>query len=152
MKLGVSSYCFRQLLSSGEMDLIGVLDWVAASRAGHIEIAATDGAYYLENDRVVRDTAKHAEEVGVPIVNYLVSGDLREGDGKEVDVLRRQLDVAQRFGAGIFRHDVAPWAWRERDPGSSSRPSRRSSKAAARSPTMRRSSAWCRPSRTTASS
>ncbi|MEB8339549.1 sugar phosphate isomerase/epimerase family protein [Streptomyces endophyticus] len=117
MKLGVSSYCFRQLMSSGEMDLIGVLDWVAASQAGHIEIAATDGAYYLENERVVRDTAKHAEEVGVPIVNYLVSGDLREGEGKEVDRLRRQLDVAQRFGAGIFRHDVAPWAWRERDPG-----------------------------------
>jgi sugar phosphate isomerase/epimerase len=98
------------------MDLIGVLDWVAASPAGHIEIAAMDGAYYLEHEDVVRDTAKHAEEIGVPIVNYLVSGDLRTADGDEIDRLRRQLDVAHRFGARIFRHDVAPWAWREENP------------------------------------
>ena len=117
MKLGVSSYCFRQLMTSGEMDLIAVLDWVAASPAGHLEIAAMDGEYYLENDGVVRDAAAHANDVGVPIVNYLVSGDLRTAEDKEIDRLRRQLDVAHRFGARIFRHDVAPWSWREQDPG-----------------------------------
>jgi sugar phosphate isomerase/epimerase len=117
VKLGVSSYCFRTLMASGEMDLIGVLDWVAASPAQHLEIAAMDGEYYLENDDVVSDAAKHADELGVPIVNYLVSGDLRTADAQEIDRLRRQLDVAHRFGAGIFRHDVAPWAWREQDPG-----------------------------------
>src|SRR6266536_4041221 len=55
--------------------------------------------------------------IGVPIVNYLVSGDLRTAEDKEIDRLRRQLDVAHRFGARIFRHDVAPWAWREQDQG-----------------------------------
>ena len=117
MKLGVSSYCFRSLMTSGEMDLIAVLDWVAASPAGHIEVAAMDGEYYLENPDVVNATAKHAENIGVPIVNYLVSGDLRAADDKEIDRLRRQLDVAHRFGARIFRHDVAPWSWREDNPG-----------------------------------
>ncbi|MEU8227763.1 sugar phosphate isomerase/epimerase [Kribbella sp. NPDC048915] len=117
MKLGVSSYCFRQLMTSGEMDLIGVLDWVAASPAGHIEVAAMDGEYYLENEAVVRDAAKHSDEIGVPIVNYLVSGDLRTADTQEIDRLRRQLDIAHAFGATVFRHDVAPWAWREQDPG-----------------------------------
>ncbi len=115
MKLGVSTYCFRKLMASGEMDLIAVLDWVAASPAGHIEIAAVDGDYYLEHDEVVRKAAVHATDVGVPIVNYLVSGDLRSAEDKEIDKLRRQLDVAHRFGARIFRHDVAPWAWREQD-------------------------------------
>nr|WP_238351298.1 TIM barrel protein [Kribbella shirazensis] len=76
-----------------------------------------DGEYFLEHEDVVRDTAKHSENVGVPIVNYLVSGDLRSADTQEIDRLRRQLDVAHRFGARIFRHDVAPWAWREQDPG-----------------------------------
>ena len=113
MKLGVSSYCFRSLMTSGEMDLIAVLDWVAASPAEHIEIAAMDGEYYLENENVVRDTAKHAEEIGVPIVNYLVSGDLRTADSAEVDRLRRQLDIAHAFGATIFRVEVlwgaSPW-------------------------------------------
>ncbi|GLZ78221.1 sugar phosphate isomerase [Actinorhabdospora filicis] len=117
MKLGVSTYCFRQLMESGEMDLTGILDWVAASPAGHIEVAALDGEYYLENDGVVRDAAKHAEAIGVPILNYLVSGDLRTADTGEIDRLRRQLDIAHGFGARIFRHDVAPWAWRESDPG-----------------------------------
>lgn len=117
MKLGVSSYCFRALMARGEMDLIAVLDWIAASPAGHLEIAAMDGEYYLEHDGVVRDTAAHAADIGVPIVNYLVSGDLRTAEDKEIDRLRRQLDVAHRFGARIFRHDVAPWAWREQDPG-----------------------------------
>ncbi|MEV0646627.1 sugar phosphate isomerase/epimerase [Phytomonospora sp. NPDC050363] len=104
-------------MSSGEMDLIGVLDWVAASSAGHIEVAAMDGEYYVENEGVVRDAAKHAEQIGVPILNYLVSGDLRTADGGEIDRLRRQLDVAHRLGARIFRHDVSPWAWREKDQG-----------------------------------
>lgn len=113
MKLGVSSYCFRKLMASGEMDLIGVLDWVAASPAGHVEVAAVDGDYYLEHDDVVRKAATHAADIGVPIVNYLVSGDLRTAGSAEIDQLRRQLDVAHRFGARIFRHDVAPWAWRE---------------------------------------
>ena len=117
MKLGVSSYCFRALMARGEMDLIAVLDWIAASPAGHLEIAAMDGEYYLEHDSVVRDTAAHAADIGVPIVNYLVSGDLRTAEDKEIDRLRRQVDVAHRFGARIFRHDVAPWAWREQDPG-----------------------------------
>lgn len=117
MKLGVSSYCFRELMARGEMDLIAVLDWVAASPAEHLEIAAMDGEYYLEHDDVVRNAAKHAGDIGVPIVNYLVSGDLRTAEDKEIDRLRRQLDVAHRFGARIFRHDVAPWAWREQDPG-----------------------------------
>ncbi|TCO20526.1 sugar phosphate isomerase/epimerase [Kribbella steppae] len=117
MKLGVSTYCFHSLMASGEMDLIGVLDWVAASSAGHLEIAGMDGEFYLEHDDLVRDAAKQADDIGVPIVNYLVSGDLRTADDKEIDRLRRQLDVAHRFGAGIFRHDVAPWDWREQDPG-----------------------------------
>jgi sugar phosphate isomerase/epimerase len=105
-------------MASGEMDLIGVLDWVAASpSAEHLEIAAMDGEYYLEHADLVHEAAKHAEDVGVPIVNYLVSGDLRTAEDKEIDRLRRQLDVAHRFGARIFRHDVAPWAWREQDPG-----------------------------------
>ncbi|GAA2805250.1 sugar phosphate isomerase/epimerase family protein [Kribbella solani] len=117
MKLGVSSYCFRQLMQDGEMDLIGVLDWVAKSPAGHIEVAAMDGEYYVQNPDVVSAAAKHSDEIGVPIVNYLVSGDLRTADGAEIDRLRRQLDVAHAFGARIFRHDVAPWAWREQDPG-----------------------------------
>lgn len=117
MKLGVSSYCFRDLLARDKMDLIAVLDWVAASPAGHLEIAAMDGEYYLEHPDLVRDVAAHSGDIGVPIVNYLVSGDLRTADGQEIDRLRRQLDVAHRFGARIFRHDVAPWSWREQDPG-----------------------------------
>jgi sugar phosphate isomerase/epimerase len=104
-------------MARDKMDLIAVLDWVAASPAGHLEIAAMDGEYYLEHDDVVRDAAAHAADIGVPIVNYLVSGDLRTADSKEIDRLRRQLDVAHRFGARIFRHDVAPWAWREQDQG-----------------------------------
>ncbi|MGW6276298.1 sugar phosphate isomerase/epimerase family protein [Kribbella sp. NPDC055071] len=117
MKLGVSTYCFRSLMTSGEMDLIGVLDWVAASPAGHIEVAGMDGGEYLENPDVVRAAAEHSAEVGVPIINYLVSGDLRAAEEKEIDRLRRQLDVANAFGAKIFRHDVAPWSWREENPG-----------------------------------
>jgi sugar phosphate isomerase/epimerase len=104
-------------MTSGEMDLIGVLDWVAASPAGHIEVAGMDGGEYLENPDVVRAAAEHSAEVGVPIINYLVSGDLRAAEEKEIDRLRKQLDVANAFGAKIFRHDVAPWSWREENPG-----------------------------------
>jgi sugar phosphate isomerase/epimerase len=117
VKLGVSTYCFRSLMTSGQLDLNGVLDWVAASPAGHIEVAGMDGGAYHDNPGVVAAAAKHSADVGVPIVNYLVSGDLRTADKKEIDRLKAQLDIAKAFGATVFRHDVAPWSWREDNPG-----------------------------------
>ena len=111
MKLGVSSYCFRGLMASGEMDLIAVLDWVAKSPAGHLEIAAMDGEYYLERDDVVRDTAKHADDVGVPIVNYLVSGDLRTAEDKEIDPNAKTSTVKTTSKAAWLRRMTPALKW-----------------------------------------
>nr|WP_238355081.1 sugar phosphate isomerase/epimerase [Kribbella sandramycini] len=113
--MGVSSYSFSKLIARGELDLIGVVDWVAGSPAEHLEIAAL-GDDLLENDQLVKDLATAAADRGVPLINYLIPADLREG-GPAIDRVRRHLDVAQRLGATIFRHDVVPWAWREQDQG-----------------------------------
>ncbi|WP_405058847.1 TIM barrel protein [Kribbella sp. NBC_01505] len=116
MKLGVSSYSFQKLIASGEMDLVGVIDWVADSPAEHLEIAAL-GDDLLEDDKLVETVVKAAGDRGVPILNYLIGADLRGGDPKELDRVRRHIDVGHRLGARLFRHDVLPWGWREANQG-----------------------------------
>ncbi|TDD61894.1 sugar phosphate isomerase/epimerase [Kribbella antibiotica] len=116
MKLGVSSYSFQKLIASGEMDLVGVIDWVADSPAEHLEIAAL-GDDLLEDDKLVETVVKAASDRGVPILNYLIGADLRGGDAKELDRVRRHIDVGHRLGARLFRHDVLPWGWREANQG-----------------------------------
>jgi sugar phosphate isomerase/epimerase len=112
VKLGVSSYSFSKLMARGEMDLVGVVDWVAASPAEHLEIAAL-GDDLLTDDKLVETVVKAAGDRGVPILNYLIGADFREGDSAELDRVRRHVDIGHRLGARLFRHDVLPWGWRE---------------------------------------
>jgi sugar phosphate isomerase/epimerase len=115
MQIGVSSYSFAPLLRSGELDIFGVIDWVAGSRASHLEIATEGlGVDLVAEPNLVADIAGHAEAQRVPIANYVVGADfVRSEVAEQVASMRSHLDVAQGLGARRFRHDVAKWAWQE---------------------------------------
>lgn len=113
MKIGFSSYSFAGAMADGRLDLLGVLSWAAERDAAHIEIseAGLIEPLTVESAAAVR---AHAESLGLPILNYVVAADFRQGDvAAEVQRVCGQVDIAAALGAKFFRHDVVEWAWRE---------------------------------------
>lgn len=124
MQFGFSSYSFYQYLRDGRMSLFDVIDWIAESDATHMEIATVSLSPEISNDTSTLDQdpefvaaiGRHAGDAGVTLSNLVVPGDLL-GPGAVASMarLKRHIDVAAELGIRLFRHDVAPWAMKDRD-------------------------------------
>jgi len=119
VQLGVSSYSYASTIAAGGLDLLGVVDRVAASGADHLEIAqAGAGAPDLPDDLALTDAiAARAAERGLPLTSYVIAADFRSaheaGDlESEVQRVFGHLEAARRLGVARVRHDVVAWAWR----------------------------------------
>ena len=117
MQLGVSSYSFAASIEAGRMDVLDVVDWVARSDADHLELAQTGLGHDLPAEPdLVAELGARAAERGVPLVNYAVAADFREGDlDAAVEGVLAHVEVARALGVPRLRHDVVAWAWREGD-------------------------------------
>lgn len=120
MQLGVSSYSYASTIAAGGLDLLGVVDRVAATGADHLEIAqAGAGGPDLPDDPALTDAiAARAAERGLPLTSYVIAADFRSahaaGDLEaEVQRVFGHLEAARRLGVQRVRHDVVAWAWRE---------------------------------------
>jgi sugar phosphate isomerase/epimerase len=115
MKFGFSSYSFHQRLSTGAMSLFDVIDWIADSEGEHLELAAvypgpdapvpnadSDPAYV---DKVV----EHAGNRGVTLSNLAIGASLIGDEAEvaaEVERVKAHIDLAERLGIRLMRHDV----------------------------------------------
>ena len=118
---GFSSYSFHSKLSTSEMTLPQVIEWIAESEGEHLELAvlgddadspipniASDPAY-VDRIRAVSEAA------GVPLTNLAISADLSTGDPQQTERVKRYVDLAERLGITRMRHDVVPHAGHEGD-------------------------------------
>jgi len=118
---GFSSYSFHSKLSTGEMSLPQVIDWIAASEGEHLELAsladdadspipniASDPAYVDQ----IRDQAAAA---GVPLTSLAIGADLSTGDPAQVARVKEYVDLAERLGITRMRHDVVGHSGHEGD-------------------------------------
>ena len=110
MKISVSSYSFQQKIRTGEMTQLDCVK--AAKEMGFegiefIDIIADGYEGQLETAKKIKE---EAERVGIEIVAYTIGANLYSDDPaeceKEVERLKRQLDVAKALGAPLMRHDV----------------------------------------------
>lgn len=124
MQFGFSSYSFYQQLRAGKMTLLDVIDWIAENDADQMEIATVSLSPEISNDTstldrdpaFVQEIKKRAEDRGVVLSNLVVPADLLgENASKDMDRLKRHLDVAAELGIKLFRHDVARWAHKAKD-------------------------------------
>lgn len=110
MKYGVSSYSYLNLVESGEMKQIDVIK--KAKEMGFDAIEFIN--FHLEEGETAEGFAKMAREeserVGIDIEAYTISADLLngcEGDfNKEIERIKREVDIARILGAKVFRHDA----------------------------------------------
>lgn len=109
MKIGVSSYSFHQLISSGEETQLSIIKTAKDMGFDGIEFTdldAPEGVSESEYAKMLRD---ESEKVGIPIIAYTVSANLLNEKGLDAEVERvcKKVDIAEILGAKCLRHDAA---------------------------------------------
>ncbi|MFC7455691.1 sugar phosphate isomerase/epimerase family protein [Brachybacterium sp. GCM10030267] len=120
LTLGFSSYSFHAKLSTGEMTLPQVIDWVAASEGEHLELAALSDAADSPIPSIGYDGAAvdrirtTADGAGVTLSTLAIGADFVTEDPAELATrvarVKAYVDLADRLGIRQLRHDVAPHA------------------------------------------
>lgn len=117
IKFGFSSYSFHQKISTGEMSLADVIDWVAASEGEHLELALVGGSGpdapipNTDSDPAfVASIRKKAEDAGVVLSNMAIGANFFTDDQAELEAevkrVKAHVDLAEQLGIQMMRHDV----------------------------------------------
>lgn len=111
MKIGASTYSLQKAISAGEMDAIGVFDWLADNGADHVEIVPLSAVGFEVTPEVAEALEGKARQVGLDISCYTFAAGFIDRSPEEFAAeLRRvkgQVDLAARMGTRLVRHDVA---------------------------------------------
>ena len=112
MKIGLTTYSLSRLVSKGEFTLCDIIRWGAENGAEHIEIAP--GKENLaENEALCAEIRKTAADCGVDLSSYTIGANFIQPDEeafrKEIERVKREVDVAVRLGVARMRHDAG---WR----------------------------------------
>lgn len=109
MKIGVSSYSFQQLISSGKETQLSIMK--AAKDMGFdgiefIDLSPAEGVSEAEYAAMIRE---ESEKLSLPVTAYTISANLLNDTGLDAEVERicNKVDVAEILGAKIMRHDAA---------------------------------------------
>jgi len=110
MKLGVSTYSLVDKIVSRQMSVLDVIEWIAKQGGEHVEIVPA--GYDLENNEALADAIRQkAAEFKLDISNYAITANFVAGDERacEAEIARvlKHVDIADRLGAKLMRHDAA---------------------------------------------
>ena len=112
MKVGLSTYSLRQAIQKGEMDVLRCIEWIAANGGEHVEIVP-DGFSLSETPELIGRILAKVKETNLAISSYTISADFVQPDRaalqKEIERIRKEVDVARQLGVQCMRHDAA---WR----------------------------------------
>ncbi|WIV19986.1 sugar phosphate isomerase/epimerase family protein [Paenibacillus polygoni] len=110
MKLGLSSYSLYQALNKGTMTIADVVDFTADHGGEHIEIVPL-GYNLTEQPELIDLIVTKAAERGLEISNYAIGAnflvDSEEACQQEIARVKKEVDIANRLGVKLMRHDVA---------------------------------------------
>lgn len=110
MKLGISTYSLHNAFTAGELSLEGMLETIAELGAEHAEIVPL-GFSLADQPEKVKQIVQTAAACGLELSNYAIGANFAGLDGearqKEVDRVKREVDVCAALGIRRMRHDVA---------------------------------------------
>lgn len=110
MKICVSTYSFGKYIKDQDFGIFGAIDFAAENGFDGIEIV--DGMHEncadFELAKKVRDYCK---EKNLEVASFCTGADFLYGSGGDLDAeiqrVCRIVDLAEAYGAKVFRHDVA---------------------------------------------
>jgi sugar phosphate isomerase/epimerase len=110
MKLGISTYSLHAAFSAGELTVEGVIETIADLGAEHAEIVPL-GFDLVDNPQLVDQIVQTAARRGLELSNYAIGANFAELDAterqREVERVKREVDVCAALGIQRMRHDVA---------------------------------------------
>lgn len=109
MKIGVSSYSFQQLISSGEETQLSIISKAKELGFDGIEFIDLDPPEGTTEEEYAKQLKAESERVDLPIIAYTISANLLSDKGLEAEIERvcKKIDVAEMLGAKCLRHDAA---------------------------------------------
>ncbi|MBM7587124.1 sugar phosphate isomerase/epimerase [Bacillus pakistanensis] len=109
MKVGLSSYSLLNELKAGTMTILDVIQWISDNGGEHMEIVPY-GYSVVDNIELADDIRKKANETEIELSAYSLPAnfvqDTQELFDEEVSRLKRHVDIVNRLGIKIMRHDV----------------------------------------------
>lgn len=110
MKLGISTYSLHSAFSTGELTLEGVIETIADLGAEHAEIVPL-GINLVENPELIDQIVRTAAGRGLELSNYAIGANFAGLETaemqREVERVKREVDVCAALGIQRMRHDVA---------------------------------------------
>ncbi|ULL13563.1 sugar phosphate isomerase/epimerase [Paenibacillus sp. H1-7] len=110
MKLGLSSYSLVKALRNQELDILGVIQWIADNGGEHVEIVPI-GFNLTENPELIDAIREKAAAAGIEVSNYAIGANFitetQEQYEAEIARVKREVDIAAGLGVKRMRHDVA---------------------------------------------
>jgi inosose dehydratase len=110
VKFGISTYSLLDAIEAGEMTVLDVIEWIAEQGGEHVEIVPF-GFQLVDNEELIDQIREKAKEVGIEISNYAILADLLKEDETEYEAeIQRvisEVDIANRLGVKLMRHDVS---------------------------------------------
>ena len=111
MKISVATYSLTRLIRTGDMTLLGVVDWLAEQGIQGIEINGLEGYTKGSVAPLARSLSARIAKRGLTPTSYTVGANLLLLDdaarAQEVERLKKVVDLAARLGCDRVRHDVA---------------------------------------------
>lgn len=109
MKIGVSSYSFQQLISSGEETQLSVMKKAKDMGFDGIEFIDLDPPEGVSEKEYAEMIRAESERLSLPVIAYTISANLLKDTGLDAEVERicRKVDVAEILGVKCMRHDAA---------------------------------------------
>ena len=105
MKIAVSSYSFSQAMHDGRMSIMDVIPKARQMGYEGVEIVR-GGQSDAEMRALARELKNQSDSEGIPIIAYMVGADfLKNGLDKQVDILKREAEVASLLNVKRMRHD-----------------------------------------------
>jgi sugar phosphate isomerase/epimerase len=110
MKVGLSSYSLSRAIKTGEMSILGAIQWIAENGGEHVEIVPS--SYASSGEEVLpADIVRAAASAGLDISSYTIGSNfIRESKAEldtEIERVKKEVDTAAALGAKLMRHDVA---------------------------------------------
>ncbi|MEK4142494.1 sugar phosphate isomerase/epimerase family protein [Paenibacillus sp. FSL L8-0333] len=110
MKLGISTYSLHSAFSTGELTIEGVIETIADLGAEHAEIVPL-GINLVENPELIDQIVRTAAGRGLELSNYAIGANFAGLETaemqREVERVKREVDVCAALGIQRMRHDVA---------------------------------------------
>jgi len=111
MRTGASTYSLQKAIKAGEVDVLGLFDWLADNGADHVEIVPLTALGFEVTPDVAEALKAKARSVGLDISCYTFGASFidrtPEDFATELRRVRTQVDLAARMGTGRVRHDAA---------------------------------------------